>query len=146
MRLLFAPLLVLCFFAVSGCGPQDLKQKTYPVKGTVLVDGKPLANAMIVFHPEDMKNFKMDERPQGKTDAQGRFELFTYVMGDGAPAASYKVAIKVVQTSDDGGSDQFKREKGAMDAPQNYWTKEKSPISVTVKPEPNELEPFNLKR
>ena len=111
-----AAVLVVCV----GCGAPALpKQQTYPVTGTLLLDGKPLANATLVFRPsdKDKSNFKWEELPQGTTDAAGKFVLFTYAAGDGAPAADYVIGIEVAQPpQDDDGADQVKRAKGGAAA------------------------------
>src|SRR5687767_15247267 len=62
MRLLAVLMLVLV-----GCGPSG--PEIASVSGRVTMDGKPLANATVVFIPEN-------GRPAGATtDADGRYEL-----------------------------------------------------------------------
>ena len=70
------------------------KLKTYPVTGTVLVDGKPADGAMVIFCPINPGPEIEQLRPSGKTDATGAFALMTFESGDGAPAADYKVLVK----------------------------------------------------
>lgn len=58
---------LLFSLACIGCGPGG--PEIASVEGTVTMDGKPLANASIVFSPES-------GRPAGaRTDAQGHYEL-----------------------------------------------------------------------
>jgi len=56
-----------------GCGPD---YKAYPVSGTIKLDGKPLANAMILTQPVGSEE---DVTPGpgsfGETDSEGRFTL-----------------------------------------------------------------------
>jgi hypothetical protein len=53
----------------SGCGPGYV-----PVSGHVKLDGKPLAGALVMFHPD---NDTVNPGPgsQGKTDAAGAYSL-----------------------------------------------------------------------
>jgi hypothetical protein len=87
--------ILLCIFACAalGCGGSDMEQPTFPVSGVVKLDGKPLKGATIVFHAVDQSKFKWKELPQGLTDEEGKFSIFTYSSNDGAPAADYKVGI-----------------------------------------------------
>jgi hypothetical protein len=136
----------LLFVGIMGCagdgqGPQ---QPTYPVTGEVKFDGKPVANATIVFHPLDKTNFKWDERPQAKSDAQGKFKVFTYKSDDGAPSADYKVGIVVYQEGSDEGDDQVKRVKGLIKLPTKYSSPETSGITAKVGKEATVLPTFEL--
>ncbi|NOX53834.1 MAG: carboxypeptidase regulatory-like domain-containing protein [Planctomycetes bacterium] len=75
-------------FAVSGCAPTASGPKTVPVSGTVTMDGKPLANAMVRFIPE------AGGRPSfGITDAQGRYELSYTESQKGAILGKHRVEI-----------------------------------------------------
>lgn len=129
--------------AVAGCN-DSVKQKTYPASGRVLVDGKPVPGAMIVFHPVDPSAFKWDERPQGRSDTDGKFEVFTYQTGDGAPAGAYRVAIAVVATGDDDGNDQVRRARGRVAVPAKYGHQDKSGLTAKVEKGPTTLPPFDL--
>lgn len=129
-----------------GCGGSSLPmQPTYKVTGQVLLDGKPVAGATIVFHPIDATNFKWNERPQAKTDDQGRFTLTTYKVDDGAPAGEYRVAIASLDAGADDGSDQQKHTRGALRLPRNYWSHETSGLTAKVDQQATILAPFELK-
>ena len=69
----------------SGCGGKLVK-----VEGVVLLDGKPLPRAGVLF---------IHEGPEGRdangfTDDNGVFRLSTYRSGDGALPGTYKVVIQ----------------------------------------------------
>jgi hypothetical protein len=98
----------------------------------------------VVFHPTDKTNFKWEELPQGKTDAGGKFVVFTYAPGDGAPAGDYKVAVEYLPAGSEDGSDQIKREKGRPRVPDRYLDPNKSNLTAKVEPKSNELPPFQL--
>ena len=68
-----------------GC---DRPSNIVPVTGTVLLDGKPLEGAAVLFHPE------ADERPAvGITDKLGTFHLTTRTQGDGGRVGPNRVSI-----------------------------------------------------
>ncbi|MGL4421047.1 MAG: hypothetical protein ACRCZF_10315 [Gemmataceae bacterium] len=133
--------LVLSVLAIAGCS--DGKLKVYPVSGTVLYNDQPLAGVDVAFHAVDPKN-AVSYPPHATTDANGKFSLMSYVADDGAPAGEYTVAIAVaveVAGADDGG-DQTK--KITFQVPAKYQRKETSGLQVSIKPQPNVLEPFKL--
>jgi hypothetical protein len=74
----------------SGCGGDSGEPPTVPVSGTLAVEGKPVSNGTIHFHPE-----------KGRTATgivkDGKFTLTTYTDGDGGIAGKNKVAVEVVQ-------------------------------------------------
>jgi hypothetical protein len=130
MKLRIVAILAIAFAA--GCGESNLQQPTFPVSGTLTYEGQPVAGATIVFHPTDKSKFKWDERPQAKTDADGKFTVFTYKPGDGAPAGDYKVAVALIVVGDDG-DDQVKRTKGKpASLPAKYADPAQSGLTATV--------------
>ncbi|MGL6095998.1 MAG: hypothetical protein ACRC7O_09415 [Fimbriiglobus sp.] len=129
---------------VVGCGGDARQQPTYPVTGSVNLDGKPLAGATVVFHPADPSTFKWDERPQGRTDESGKFTLFTYRKDDGAPAGEYKVGVAVLQGGDEEGGDQVKRVRGTARVPARYADHKTSGIAATVTTSATALKPIEL--
>jgi hypothetical protein len=125
--------------AVAGCSQSPTLN---PVSGKVLYEGKPLAGALVSFHPEDSK-FGV---ATGYSKEDG---TFTVVTGDvaGAAAGSYKVTVmchvpikaKTEGMSFGGMEETEDRLKGA------YANRGNSKIAVTIKDGPNQLEPFDLK-
>jgi hypothetical protein len=68
----------------AGCGSDGL----VPVKGRVLLDGKPIEGAAVLFEPE------VGGVPAtGVTDANGDFKLSTSGHGEGATAGLNKVSV-----------------------------------------------------
>jgi hypothetical protein len=89
-----AALVLLASCPACGPRPPTGKFTVYPVEGSVLFEGKPLAGAGVSFHPVDESRFgDAVPRPTGQTDREGRFRLMTYAEGDGAPAGSYLVSV-----------------------------------------------------
>ena len=98
-------LVLVCAPLLPGCAKQEfqnLRQATFPVRGQVTLDGKPVANATIVFKPVDASKFKWREQPQAKSDAEGKFTLFTYEANDGAPTGDYRVGIAILAAAEEG--------------------------------------------
>jgi hypothetical protein len=85
MRFCFIPLAASLLLAGTGCG------KVVKVEGTILLDGKPLENASVVFTPADGKGLPAG----GITDGNGVFRLTTYKYGDGVERGEYNVSITV---------------------------------------------------
>jgi len=132
---------------LPGCAKQEfqnLRQPTHAVQGQVMLDGKPVANATIVFKPVDTAKFKWREQPQAKSDAEGRFTVFTYEANDGAPAGDYKVGIAILAAAEEEGSDQVRREKAAVKIPARYGDAATSGLAAKVEAKPTELPPFEL--
>ncbi len=82
---------LLTSLLLTSCG--DGRVSVYPVRGRVTVGGKPVEHALVIFHPVDASGELEQIKPEGRTDADGYFQLRTYGMADGAPAAEYRVAI-----------------------------------------------------
>lgn len=121
-----------------------MRQPTHPVQGQVTLDGKPVANATIVFKPVDGSKFKWREQPQAKSDAEGRFTVFTYEANDGAPTGDYKVGIAILADAEEEGSDQVRRDKSVPKIPARYGDAATSGLTATVEAKPTELAPFEL--
>lgn len=72
-----------------GCGSDG--STTTPVKGRVMVDGRPAANAIVTLHPADGQPTAM--KPVGVVGPDGGFDLTTGITGDGAPPGEYRVTV-----------------------------------------------------
>lgn len=92
--------------ATIGCssGPDD-KPDMGQVTGTVTMDGQPLADATVVFSPEN-------GRPaSGKTDASGKYELIYIRDEKGCKIGKCKVSIStLVEAAEAEGEDNKKPE------------------------------------
>ena len=86
--------LVLAFFltALFGCGDSG-RVPVYPVRGKVLLDGKPAKGASLKFiatNPTEKTKWMI---PKGIADEGGNYQLDTYASGDGAPEGEYSVFV-----------------------------------------------------
>jgi hypothetical protein len=142
---LTALLLVLSGLSCSRSSPG---RPVFPVHGQVLLEGKPVANVLVAFHP--VGAWGADEnRPYAETDRDGRFTLSTYGFQDGAPAGEYKVALRDLRGEGEGAEVQpdeaSPRKPRPNRPPASYANPETSGFRVRVHEGRNELEPFLLK-
>ena len=144
----------LILLALPACGGPDVPmQATVKVVGTVLLDGKPAAGVDVRLIPLDKTNFKINETPLGRTDAEGRVKFTTYYSDDGAPKGEYEVVIAYPdQLSDDPSGDETSAAVGAAKArkagtakkfPAVYQNPQKSGLKVTID-RAGDLPPFDL--
>lgn len=92
MKRLSLPLLMLSLMGFAGCGGEDewesKRPKIYRAGGVVNLDGKPLDEAIVVYHAVDH-----NVSAQATTDKNGRFTLTTYKDKDGAAEGTQKVVV-----------------------------------------------------
>jgi len=139
--------LILCLSIIPtwiGCGEGNIQQPTFPAKGEVKLNGKPLKGATVVFHAVDKSKFKWQELPQGTTDAEGKFSLFTYSARDGAPAGDYTVGIALLQAPEEEGGDQVKWDASAAKLPIKFADAKTSGITATVSAKATVIPTFEL--
>lgn len=82
-------LLVVLALLVSGCGRAGDPYGRRPVRGTVELDGTPLAAGSIVFYPAERGPVV-----SGVPVTEGRFEI---PAAQGLPAGNYKVAVTAAE-------------------------------------------------
>ena len=124
-------LAVLCPACSSG------RKTVHPVRGQILVDGKPAAQAQVLFHPaeKDLDQVQLS----GQTGEQGYFNLTTYANSDGAPVGDYTVTVtwfRVFRNGDEVSSRNV--------LPRRYAVPESSQLKVTVNKGKNELSALQL--
>lgn len=138
-------LLLAVMLVTAGCGTDQVP--VYPVSGRVTINGKPPVGEgwMAVLHREPAP-VSGDEYPhplpRAKVEPDGRFRFHTYGADDGAPTGTYKISF--VNMADSNESDVRAKEKpsaGEETSAQLYW-----PIIIEVRPQPNELLPFDIKQ
>lgn len=150
----------LCFGIafIIGCGGGEKGPELAPVSGVVTLDGKPVANASILFNPT-----AGGQPATGMTDASGKYTLRTKKPGDGAIVGAHGVGItmtkaptatkkKTVATADPSNPEVSGPLDNAPPPPkkQDFVVPEKfnspftSGLTATVKSGPNDI-PFDLK-
>jgi serine/threonine-protein phosphatase CPPED1 len=66
---------------------------THAAGGVLTVAGQPIAGATVALHRYNAETQKFENVCDGKTDADGRFQLTTYARFDGAPLGEYAVTV-----------------------------------------------------
>jgi hypothetical protein len=103
--------------------------------------------------PIDKTQFKINETPLGRTDAEGRVKFTTYYSDDGAPQGDYEVIVAYPdQPGDDPSGDETSAAIAAAKAkkagttkrfPSIYQDAKKSGLKVKIE-QAGELPPFEL--
>jgi len=143
---LSAALVLAVAFGITGCGSDRLA--VHPVRGQVLIEGKPAENAYVVFHPQGGAEEVQKLRPYGRADADGYFNLTTFETGDGAPAGEYKVTVICPGPApgmDPNNSDPELATAGPDRLRGRFVNPETTTLRTTVSSGSNNLEPFKLK-
>jgi len=119
---------------VAGCKPATNRPATAPVSGAVTLGGAPVAGATVSFQAVDGSRSSV-----AITDASGRYELTTFVRGDGAVPGDYKVAVsKMTQdVVESAPGEKYEPPTGPIPEPKNqlpakYADADKSGLKATV--------------
>jgi hypothetical protein len=154
------PILAL---SLSSCGRSD-GPPLYPVHGKVMYKGQPAAGATVILRGLDAAPNTTPPVAAGQVDDEGKFSVAVDERGDGAPAGKYAVLIQWRKKVEGGGEPQpasgpAGKKKGRSRAVPvvaselvpdrlegRYMNPDKSPFRVEVKPEDNELEPFDVSK
>ena len=138
--------------ALAGCGnPAGL----FPVSGKVLYRGEPTAGAVVYFHRQAKPGDPSRPIPYGIVEDDGRFELTSDDLGNGALPGSYVVLVewrdnsgdRVEVTTSKGKVKQVKRSRvrsGSDRLKGRYFNISKPLLTAEVKAEPNQLAAFEL--
>ena len=116
---------------VAGCGKPPADAPTvpiHPVSGVITLDGKPVEGARVVL--VNLQGAQAsDISPNGITDAEGRFQISTYSVHDGAPDGGYAVTVSWPEIKNPGASEP---EYGKERLPKRYQMPDNSGLVVTV--------------
>jgi len=146
LRLVMFGLVVVSVFSACDGTPEG-RVPVHPVSGEVQFQGKPLVGAVVTFHPEDEAKYGKDvPRPTGRTNQDGKFELTTYGLADGAPVGSYLVAISTAPQPRTETGLFAKKSPLAVDILKGrYREPQKSGLKAEVKEGSNQVESFVVK-
>ncbi len=90
---------LLALLISSGCGGRGPAYRTVPVKGVLTCQGKPIAQVQVLFSPK-AEHGREEKAPgraaMARTDENGRFELSTYGLHDGAVIGKHTVTFIVL--------------------------------------------------
>jgi hypothetical protein len=119
---------------LTGCQGSASSVQTYEVKGKVLLkSGRALGAGRVTFVAAD----GLLPEAGGEIGPDGAFSITTRVAGDGAVPGKYKVRIEPAAGKNP--------KKTRPDFPVKYVDEDSSGLVVTVRAEPNQLEPFTLR-
>ena len=86
--------LFFCLLFLGACGGhKGYRKPTFPVTGTVYVDGQPADQLQVTLHDVKGMDSKHPTLSSAYTDTEGKFTLNTYGIGDGVPEGEYKVTF-----------------------------------------------------
>ena len=119
-----AACLGLALLTVTGCGKAEpVRVAVHPVKGQVILAGKPAAGAVVVFHPKAPGAFPP---PRAQADKDGNFLVTTFKTADGAPLGEYVITVELRSLVEKGGRIRCRSQPGARAdtpnrAPASSW-------------------------
>ncbi len=139
-------------FSEAGCGDSA---GIYPVSGKVLCKGEPAAGAVVYFHPEGDASVARDVIPHATVEDDGSFLLSSGDLGSGARPGKYAVLVQwrdpagdgIVPASERSKSKLTKRSRMRLGPDRlkgRYFDISQPLLHVLVKPESNQLPPFEL--
>lgn len=135
---LFGSLTVLPVF--TGCSSRIPDQvAVFPTEGQVLLDGEPIPQAFVVFHPKNPSDHRVISA-RAQSNSQGRFTLTTYVLGDGAAAGEYIVTVQQTPLIDTPEG----KVVGPNLLPSEFASPKTSKITVSLQTGVNKLEPIHI--
>lgn len=125
---------------LASCG-DDGRIEVHPVSGTVKFGDQIPVGAQIVLHPQGGV-LPENVVAMGTVAPDGRFEIGTYDVADGAPAGEYKATIewfKVVKAEGGAG-------RGPNVLPRRYTDPVTSPLSISVAEQSNQIPDIVIRR
>lgn len=88
-------LVVLAVFLFCSCsGKRDYGKETFPVIGTVYVDGEPAAGLSLTLHAVNGLDAEVPTFSATTTKEDGTFAISTFEEGDGVPVGEYVVTFE----------------------------------------------------
>ncbi len=89
---------VIAGLFIAGCGGGAAgRVDVFPVSGVVKFNGAPVIGAFVAFSPKDGQ-----PAATSRTDDNGKYELTTYEIRDGAAAGNFSVVIKKYMAQESG--------------------------------------------
>jgi hypothetical protein len=135
------PLALLALLALTGCGSGEPRVPVVAVAGKISYYGQAPAGARVVLHPV-ARSADSDIAPSGVVKGDGSFQISAYDVGDGAPPGEYVATVewfRVIPSEEGGGG------RGPNVLPVQYASPDSSPLRVTVKAEPTQLDPIEIR-
>lgn len=118
--------------AVWTPGCRDGRPALIQATGTVKLDGKPLAGAIVSFQPVAQGTDGFLRPSSAVTDAEGKYAPGTYGEKDGLPAGKYRVAIQKREPVGTAGSQSSEPAKYQWITPRRFADPNSSGLEVEV--------------
>ena len=88
-------LVLMAVVVASGCNSHPDVRKTYPVTGTLTINGAPAeAGVVVSLIPQFTETDKYPIHPRGVTGADGAFKFTTFNTDDGLPEGEYLATLE----------------------------------------------------
>lgn len=116
---------VLSVMLLPLCGCSGGLGALHPVQGKVTVDGKPLTNGSVAFHPDEAKGNTGKKVASGEIE-DGAYKLYTDGKS-GAPAGWYKVAVTAATEVDSDKAEEAKSLVGVK-----FTDPKETPLTIEV--------------
>lgn len=126
----------------SFAGGPSRPVAVHPVKGKVIIDGEPLANASIVLHRVGDSKVPANLHPRARAAENGTFELETFERADGAPNGEFVAVVLLNQAIEVDGE----KQAGPNVLPAVYSRPDTSPLKLKITAATKELQPLELTR
>jgi len=136
LRQWFVVAMVISFALSTGCGVEAWKAKTYPVSGSIQINGVVPENAYVYLRPLNQPVDIAESMPFAIVQPDGTFEFMTYDADDGVPPGQYALCIMwKVDNSRPNSPDQL----GGR-----YASVENALTEITIEERANVLDPIEL--
>lgn len=112
----------------------------HPVRGKIIMNGEPLANASIVLHRVGKSKLPINLHPRAKVSEDGTFSLETFDRADGAPNGEFIATVFLTKDEDVNGE----KLPGPNILPVVYSRPETSPLKIQITSSTTELKPLEL--
>lgn len=136
------PATVAIFMAIGwqiGCN-ESQREKVYPVRGMLLIDGQPAPKAAVYFHPRQAIP-GANPLPFGIVGVDGAYRPSTYIRDDGLPKGEYVVTVVCSRFIEFDGQEIASDDRLAG----KYSDRARSTITMTVTAETVELPIIELR-
>lgn len=134
--------LTVAAFCIGCGGKGEELPKVFPVSGVVTFNGKPIEGAFVTFSPND-KNVRT---AAGQTDAEGKFKLTTFKIGDGCTPGRMTVTIAKIESPTEPDPKTGKIPPMRSHLPIRYSERENSGLEATVEAKPENHFEFKLEK
>ena len=137
-RALFGSIAATMLLAAStlGCSKAEVKVPVVPVTGKLTVGGEVPVGAQIVLHAKG-HTLPAGASPVGRVAEDGSFKISIYGEGEGVPAGDYVATVQWYRIVKTPSGDTI---SGPNVIPAKYGSPDTSPIKVTVRNEPTDLQ------